>query len=152
KEILKYESLHNYLEKEFDAFISILKHKIKDEIRNNSIPLGTNPKYIFNEVSQEMRFIYPEYKIIKFQKTRNINKQLSPDVITFNEIPDKSKYYKTERNENFMIFKNLNLLILQFSFQTKLVMNYNEVYLQTVLFILQLNLVIKCLFLELILI
>ena len=33
KEILKYESLHNHLKKEFDVFISIAKHKFKEEIR-----------------------------------------------------------------------------------------------------------------------
>ncbi|ORX72546.1 hypothetical protein BCR32DRAFT_285762 [Anaeromyces robustus] len=37
KEILKYESLHNHLEKEIDVSISVTKHKIKEEIRKNSI-------------------------------------------------------------------------------------------------------------------
>ncbi|KAG4088197.1 hypothetical protein H8356DRAFT_1325302 [Neocallimastix lanati (nom. inval.)] len=62
KEILKYESLHNHLEKEFD----------------------------------------------------------------FDEIPDESKYYKTVRNENSMIFKNPNLIIFQSPFQAKLFMKFNE--------------------------
>ncbi|KAG4092019.1 hypothetical protein H8356DRAFT_1321958 [Neocallimastix lanati (nom. inval.)] len=43
-------------------------------------------------ISQEMGFICPEYKTIKSQITRNINKQLLPDVIN-------------KRNVNFMIFK-----------------------------------------------
>jgi len=61
KEILKYESLPNNLEKEFDVSIAIVKYKIKDEIRKRSIPLGIRPKRIFNKVSQEMIFIFPEY-------------------------------------------------------------------------------------------
>ncbi|KAL6607192.1 hypothetical protein U3516DRAFT_555646, partial [Neocallimastix sp. 'constans'] len=61
KEILKYERLHNHLEKEFDASISIKEHIIKDEIRKSSILLGIDPKRIFNEFSQEMKFICPEY-------------------------------------------------------------------------------------------
>jgi len=40
-----------------------------------------------------MGFICPEYKTIKSQITRNINKQLLPDVIKFDEIHDESKYY-----------------------------------------------------------
>ena len=72
--ILKYESLRNHLEKEFDTSISIVKYKTKDEIRKSSIPLGLKPISIFNEVSQEMRFIYSKYKLIKSQITRNINK------------------------------------------------------------------------------
>jgi len=53
--------LHNHLEKEFDASISIKEHIIKDEIRKSSILLGIDPKRIFNEFSQEMKFICPEY-------------------------------------------------------------------------------------------
>ncbi|KAG4095834.1 hypothetical protein H8356DRAFT_1361573 [Neocallimastix lanati (nom. inval.)] len=56
-----------------------------------SISFGIKPKRIFNEVSQEIEFIYLEYKAIESQITRNINKQLSPDVIKFDEIPDESK-------------------------------------------------------------
>jgi len=32
KEILKYDSSHNHTEKEYDVSLSIMKHKIKDEI------------------------------------------------------------------------------------------------------------------------
>jgi len=88
--------------------------------------LGIKPKWIFNETSQEMRFMCSEYKIIKSQITRNINKRLSSDVIKFDEIPDELKYHKTVRNVNFMIFKNSNLIILQSSFQAQLFTKYNE--------------------------
>jgi len=37
KEILKYEDLHNHLEKECDGSISIAKYRIKEEIRKSSI-------------------------------------------------------------------------------------------------------------------
>ncbi|KAL6590827.1 hypothetical protein U3516DRAFT_769979 [Neocallimastix sp. 'constans'] len=46
-EILKYESLHNHLEKKFDVAMSIVKHKIKDKIKKWLIPL----------VSQKMGFL-----------------------------------------------------------------------------------------------
>ncbi|KAG4105623.1 hypothetical protein H8356DRAFT_1302855 [Neocallimastix lanati (nom. inval.)] len=87
-EILKYESLHNHLEKDYDdydASVSIANHKIKDEIRKSSIPLVIGPKliFIFNEVSQEIGFICHYYKTIKSQITRNINRQLLSDVTKF---------------------------------------------------------------------
>ena len=66
-----------------------MKHTIKDEIRNSLIPLSIKPKLIFNEVSQEMRFICLEYDAIKSQIIRNINKQLPPDVSKFNEVPNE---------------------------------------------------------------
>ncbi|KAG4108085.1 hypothetical protein H8356DRAFT_1416434 [Neocallimastix lanati (nom. inval.)] len=61
KEVLKYESLHNHLKKEIDVSISLAKHKIKEEIKKNSIPMDIKPKHIFNAVSQEMGLICPEY-------------------------------------------------------------------------------------------
>ncbi|KAG4105167.1 hypothetical protein H8356DRAFT_1337967 [Neocallimastix lanati (nom. inval.)] len=47
-----------------------------------------------------MGFICFEYNTIKSQISRNINK-------TFDEIPDKSEYYKIKRDERFVIFKML---------------------------------------------
>ncbi|OUM69834.1 hypothetical protein PIROE2DRAFT_66779, partial [Piromyces sp. E2] len=88
--------------------------------------MNLKPRHIYKEVSHEMGFKCPEYKSIRFQITRNINKQLPPDIETFEKIPDESKYYKTKRGENFMIFKNHNLAIFQSPFQAKLFSNYYE--------------------------
>ena len=71
---LKYKNLLNYLKKEFDVPISITKHKIKEEIRKSSIPLDIKSKLIFNEVSQEMGLICPEYSTIRSQIIKSINK------------------------------------------------------------------------------
>ncbi|KAG4101660.1 hypothetical protein H8356DRAFT_1331931 [Neocallimastix lanati (nom. inval.)] len=82
KEVLKYESLHNHLEKEIDVSISVAKHKIKEEIKKNSIPMDIKPKHIFNAISQEMGLICPEYSTIRSQIIRNINKQFPPNIKT----------------------------------------------------------------------
>ncbi|KAL6604745.1 hypothetical protein U3516DRAFT_801337 [Neocallimastix sp. 'constans'] len=115
KEVLKYESLHNHLEKEID-----------EEIKKNSIPMDIKPKHIFNAVSQEMGLICPEYSIIRSQIIRNINKQFPQNIKSFDDIPIESKYYKTKRNENFMIFKNTDLIIFQSPFQAYLFSNYHK--------------------------
>ncbi|KAL6590633.1 hypothetical protein U3516DRAFT_674535, partial [Neocallimastix sp. 'constans'] len=125
-EVLKYESLHNHLEKEIDVSISVAKHKIKEEIKKNSIPMDIKPKHIFNAVSQEMRLICPEYSTIRSQIIRNINKQFPPNIKSFDDIPIESEYYKTKRNENFMIFKNTDLIIFQSPFQAYLFSNYHK--------------------------
>ncbi|KAG4101166.1 hypothetical protein H8356DRAFT_1422047 [Neocallimastix lanati (nom. inval.)] len=114
KEVLKYESLHNHLEKEIDVSISVAKHKIKEEIKKNSIPMDIKPKLIFNAVSQEMGHICPQYSTIRSQIIRNINKQFPPKIKSFDDIPIESEYYKTKRNRNFMIFKNTDLIIFQY--------------------------------------
>ncbi|KAG4102867.1 hypothetical protein H8356DRAFT_1359033 [Neocallimastix lanati (nom. inval.)] len=52
-----------------------------------------------------MGLICPEYNLIKSQL---------------------SEYYKTKPGENFMIFKNSNLIIFQSLFQAKLYKEYND--------------------------
>ncbi|ORY55979.1 hypothetical protein LY90DRAFT_506886 [Neocallimastix californiae] len=73
-----------------------------------------------------MGLICPEYNSIKSQISRNLNKKLPSNVTTFAEIPSESEYYKTKQGENFMIFKNSNLIIFQFPFQAKLFREYND--------------------------
>ncbi|KAG4092615.1 hypothetical protein H8356DRAFT_1429425 [Neocallimastix lanati (nom. inval.)] len=63
---------------------------------------------------------------IRSQIIRNINKQFPPNIKSFDDIPIESKYYKTKRNENFMIFKNTDLIIFQSSFQAYLFSNYHK--------------------------
>jgi len=125
-EILKYESLHNHLEKEYEASKSIVKHKIKDAIRKSPFSLDIKPKRIFNEVSLDMGLICPEFNSIRTQIIRSQNKQLPPDITTFDEIPEESEYYKTESGDDFMIFKNPNIIIFQSPFQAKLFAQYNK--------------------------
>ncbi|KAL6630774.1 hypothetical protein U3516DRAFT_793046 [Neocallimastix sp. 'constans'] len=126
KEVLKYESLHNHLEKEIDVSILVAKHKIKEEIKKKSILMDIKPKHIFNAVSQEMGLICPEYSTIRSQIIRNINKQFPPNIKSFDDIPIESEYYKTKRNENFMIFNNTDLIIFQSPFQAYLFSNYHK--------------------------
>ncbi|ORY17893.1 hypothetical protein LY90DRAFT_517525 [Neocallimastix californiae] len=72
--------------------------------------------------------ICPEYKTIKSQITRYKNKQLFPNVKTFDEVPNVSEYYKTIRGEYFMIFKNSNIIIFQSPFQAKLFMENKHIF------------------------
>ncbi|KAL6602680.1 hypothetical protein U3516DRAFT_759449 [Neocallimastix sp. 'constans'] len=111
---------HNHLENKFGAAKSIVKNKIKDEISKSSIPFNVNIKRTYDEISQGMGLICPGYNSIKSQVTRSRRKQLPPDITTFDEIPNESKYYKTKRDENFMIFKNNDLIVFQSPFQAEL--------------------------------
>jgi len=88
--------------------------------------MDIKPKHIFNAVSQEMGLICPEYSTIRSKIIRNINKQFPPNIKSFDDIPIESEYYKTKRNENFMIFKNTDLIIFQSPFQAYLFSNYHK--------------------------
>ncbi|ORY31317.1 hypothetical protein LY90DRAFT_512478 [Neocallimastix californiae] len=124
--VIKYENKHTHPGKEYDASVSIVKHEMKNEIGKTSIPFDINPKHIYNEISEEIGLICPEYNSIKSQISRYIKKQLPPDISKFNEIPDESEYYINERDENFMIFKNSNIIIFQSPFKTESFIKYNE--------------------------
>ncbi|KAG4084343.1 hypothetical protein H8356DRAFT_1436278 [Neocallimastix lanati (nom. inval.)] len=128
--VIKYENKHTHPGKEYDASVSIVKHKMKNEIRKTSIPFDINPKHIYNEISEEIGLICPEYSSIKSQISRYIKKQLPPDISKFNEIPDESEYYINERDENFMIYKNSNIIIFQSSFPTP-----NRIFLHYIIYI-----------------
>jgi len=71
----------------------------------SSIPFGIKIKPLYNKISKEMGLICPEYNLIKSHL---------------------SEYYKTKPGENFMIFKNSNLIIFQSLFQAKLYKEYND--------------------------
>ncbi|KAG4093814.1 hypothetical protein H8356DRAFT_1428516 [Neocallimastix lanati (nom. inval.)] len=128
KEVLNYDSSHNHPGNEINASKSLIKHKIKDEIKKSLIPSDIKSKRIFDKISQEIRYICPEYKTIKSQITRYKNKQLFPNVKTFDEVPNVSEYYKTIRGEYFMIFKNSNIIIFQSPFQAKLFMENKHIF------------------------
>jgi len=78
KEILKYDSSHNHPEKEYDVYLFIMKHKIKDGIEKSSIPYGIKIKHLYNKISKKMRFICPEYNSIKSKISKNLNKNYHP--------------------------------------------------------------------------
>ncbi|KAL6592749.1 hypothetical protein U3516DRAFT_649214, partial [Neocallimastix sp. 'constans'] len=128
KEVLNYDSSHNHPGNEINAFKSLIKHKIKNEIKKSLIPSDIKSKRIFDKISQEIGYICPEYKTIKSQITRYKNKQLFPNVKTFDEVPNVSEYYKTIRGEYFMIFKNSNIIIFQSPFQAKLFMENKHIF------------------------
>jgi len=103
-----------------------MKHKIKDGIEKKFNSFWYKIIPLYNKISKEMGLICPEYNSIKSQISRNLNKKLPSNVITFAEIPSESEYYKTKRGENFVIFKNSNLIIFQSPFQAKLFREYND--------------------------
>ena len=55
--------------------------------------------------------------VIHFQINRNINKLLPKDISSFDDISDEFEFYKTEKEEDYMIFKNDVIIIFQSHFQ-----------------------------------
>ena len=74
--VIKYENKHTHPGKEYDTSRSIVKYNMKNEIIKTSIIYDINPKHIYNEISEEIGLICPEYNSIKSQISRYIKKQL----------------------------------------------------------------------------
>ncbi|KAG4096361.1 hypothetical protein H8356DRAFT_1355186 [Neocallimastix lanati (nom. inval.)] len=64
-----------------------------------------------------MRFICPEYNLIKSQISRNLNKKLPSNVTTFTEIPNESKYYKTKEYNDDIFVDDTFFIAPKFSYQ-----------------------------------
>ncbi|KAL6628347.1 hypothetical protein U3516DRAFT_849774 [Neocallimastix sp. 'constans'] len=88
--------------------------------------------HIFNEISQDMGLICLEFNSIRTQIIRSRNKQLLPDITTFEEIPGESEYYKTENAKLFIqyndnIFEDGTFYIApKFSYQVFITRTYVE--------------------------
>ena len=96
--------------------------------------MDIKPKHILNAVSQEIKLICPEYSTIRSQIIQNINKQFPPNIKGFDDIPIESEYYKMKRNENFMIFKNTDLIIFNHHSKHIYFRIIKKIYLRTVHF------------------
>ncbi|ORX76040.1 hypothetical protein BCR32DRAFT_284617 [Anaeromyces robustus] len=93
----------------YKSTTSLVKHKIKYEIRRSLFPFDIKPKRLYDEISPEMGS----------QCSRNISKNLPPDLKSFDEIPD---------DKEFKIFKNDNLIIFQSPFQAELSSKYEDIF------------------------
>ena len=125
-EIIRYQDVHNHIEQQNEVSMSLIKYKIGNEIKNSSNPFEIKSKAIFNEKAKEIGFICPEYKSIQSQITRKINKTLPEDIEKFEDIPEVSEYYKTEKNEEFMIFKDTDIIIFQSPFQASIFIKFHD--------------------------
>ncbi|ORX73428.1 hypothetical protein BCR32DRAFT_285656 [Anaeromyces robustus] len=96
--------LHNHSEKEFDVSISLVKHKIKDDIRKSSILFEIKPKRIFDEISEEIAEIFIKYNENIFADgTFYIAPIFSYQVlITRAYVPELNSFYNT----SFSILNN----------------------------------------------
>jgi len=65
--MLQYDGVHNYFEQKINDSLSLIKYKIKKEIKKSSIPFNIKPKRVFNQISQDIGFICPEFKYTKSQ-------------------------------------------------------------------------------------
>ncbi|KAG4107175.1 hypothetical protein H8356DRAFT_1359757 [Neocallimastix lanati (nom. inval.)] len=116
--VIKYENKHTHPGKEYDESVSIVRYKMKNEIRKISIPFDINPKHIYNKISEEIGLICSEYKLfIKY------NENMFADGTFYNatifgyqvfiiRLPPKILHYDFEKgisNAAIKIFSNITI-------------------------------------------
>ncbi|KAL6624266.1 hypothetical protein U3516DRAFT_795070 [Neocallimastix sp. 'constans'] len=113
--------------KEKNQIIVNRKYKFNLLYITNNIKIFKCTKYKIVKKCKSYIILNDNNKVIKYENKHThpgkeydtsvyIKKQLPPDISKFNEIPDKSEYYINERDENYMIYKNSNIIIFQSSF------------------------------------
>jgi len=105
--------------------MSLLKHEINKSIRDET-SLSMKPKLLYNDHFQKIGKYCPCCKSVRTQMMRTMNKHYPINIKTFEEIPGESIFFKTLRDEVFMIFKNSNVVIFQSPFQAKIYSQYSE--------------------------
>lgn len=108
-----------------ESAMSLIKYKMAKEIKNSPNLFEIKTKAIFNEKIKDIGFICPEYKSIQSQISPKINKILPEDIKVFEDITEDSEYYKTEKNEEFMIYKDNEIIIFQSPFQASIFIKYH---------------------------
>ena len=102
------------------------KNKIKSQIDNTSNIFNVKPKKIFDKISSKSTLLFSEYKSIRSSTKRYVNKSFPKDIDSLEDIPEKNEYYETIDKQEFKIFKNSKLLILQSPFQAKAHLKYKD--------------------------
>ena len=87
--------------------------KIKREIKNSKEPFSINLPKIVKSMSVDRGIKAPSFNSIKTSLYKEINKNLTKDILNLNEAPENSLYYKTLDEEDFVIYKDSRNFILQ---------------------------------------
>ncbi|OUM57848.1 hypothetical protein PIROE2DRAFT_17042 [Piromyces sp. E2] len=113
---IKYYNNHNHLEEDYNATMSLLKHKINKSIKDKT-SLGMKPKLLYNKYFQKIGKYCPNYNSVRTQMMRTINKQYLSNIKTEDIFVDGSfsTAPKFKVNKNACKYKN-NVIISPIKF------------------------------------
>ena len=70
--------------------------------------------------------IIPSFDTIKSSVYRYISRKIPKDIDKLSELTDDSKYYVTERGDNYLAYKSDKKVLFISKFQTQLIYKYNQ--------------------------
>ena len=111
--ILEYSNQHNHQIKTTTIIKEEFKKNIQKEIKNSHDPFFIKLTKLYKSHSADKEIKEPAFDSIKSGLYKNINSKLPKEVENFEDMPDDSIYYKTISNDDFLYYKNNNVVIFQ---------------------------------------
>lgn len=126
-EITSFINNHNHESNDINVIKEEAKLKIKEEIFKSSDPFSIKPKKLVKSFSTQNGLKFPSYNTLKTFLYEQINKNLPSNINSFEEAPVNSIYYKTIKDEEFLIYRDDNLMIFQSPDQAKIHLKYGKI-------------------------
>ena len=104
---------HNHNINHQKILLEEAKIKLKNEIKNAVEPFSINIQKMVKSFSQDKGIRAPSFNTIKNCLYKEINKVLPDDIVNLEMAPEESIYYNTLKGENFVIYKDADLIVLQ---------------------------------------
>ena len=111
--IIASNNIHNHPNHRMDIMKEQAKKDIKRIIKNALDPFSINLQKTVKTYSADKGIRCPAFKTIKNCLYKELNKNIPDDILDLSLAPENSLYYKTLNNENFVIYKDKELMILQ---------------------------------------
>ena len=112
-EIKYYNNKHNHRANHLTFIYEELRKKIKEEIKKDKDPFALDIHKIYKSISVDKGIKAPSFCNIKTTLYNEVNKNLPKDILNLKYAPTESIYYKTLDNENYVLYKDNHMIILQ---------------------------------------
>ena len=112
-EIKYYNNKHNHRSNHLTVIHEELRKKMKEEIKKAIYHFVLDIHKIYKSISIDKGIKAPSFCNIKTTLYNEVNENLPKDILNIQNAPTDSIYYKTLDNENFVLYKDNYMIILQ---------------------------------------
>ena len=111
--IQTYNNKHTHISNNLDIIREEARKKIKNTISLAEDPFTINVPKLYKNYSVDKGLRAPSFSSIKSSLYNEVNKNLPKDILSLKNAPCNSPFYKTLDNNDFVIYKDNSMVILQ---------------------------------------
>ena len=126
-DIKYYNNKHNHRANHLTVIHEELRKKMKEEIKKVKDPFALDIHKIYKSISVDKGIKAPSFCNIKTTLYNEVNENLPKDILNIQNAPTDSIYYKTLDNENFVLYKDNYMIILQSPKLAKIHMKFGSI-------------------------